>query len=250
MANVKNIRYRSLYLILLILIALVIRIIAAQNAGMIAKDGIKYLQMAGHFSRGELDKGLAEDFHPLYPLLISPIYPLFSEAERAGQFVSVILGTLTLIPVYFLGLKIFNFPTAVIASLLFACQPYLVRTSAEVLSEATYIFFYATTIALGWQALTSKKICYYFLASTTGSLAYLARPEGIGTLFILALWVLASRVRGRRLAAITSMSLAFLLVAFPYLFYLKLETGSWMLTKKKSLKTLIGLSHAPEVKTE
>lgn len=237
-------------MILLILIALVIRIIAAQNAGMIAKDGIKYLQMAEHFSRGELDKGLAEDFHPLYPLLIAPIYSLFSEPERAGQFVSVVFGAFTLISVYFLGLKIFNFPTAVIASLLFACHPYLVRTSAEVLSEATYIFFYAVTIALGWQALTSKKICYYFLASVTGSLAYLTRPEGIGTLLILLLWVMVVVARRQRLAAITSMALAFLLLAFPYLFYLKLETGSWMLTQKKSLKTLIGLSQDPEVETK
>lgn len=254
--RLKNIKYRPLSLILIILISLFIRIIAAYNAGMIAKDGIKYLQIAEHFSQGKLHKGLAEDFHPLYPLLIALIYPLFSEPERAGQFVSVVLGTLTLIPIYFLGLTIFNFPTAVIASLLFACHPYLVRVSVEALSESTYIFFYATTIALGWQALTGKNYCYYFLASATGSLAYLARPEGLGTLFILALWALAAgagHFRGdyrRRLTAIASMALAFFLLAFPYLVYLKLETGSWVLTKKKSIKTLVGFSQAPEIRTK
>ena len=252
----KDIKYKSLALIILILIALVIRITAAHNAGMIAKDGIKYLEMAEHFSQGEFHKGIAEDFHPLYPLLIAPIYPLFSEPERAGQFVSVVLGSLTLIPVYFLGLKIFNFPTAVIASLLFACQPYLVRTSAEVLSEATYIFFYVLAIALGWQALISKKYRYYFLASVAGSLAYLTRPEGLGTLFILVLWVMVAGARQfrrdyrQRLVAVTSIALAFFLLAFPYLLHLKLETGSWMLTKKKSLKTLIGLTQAPEIETK
>jgi asparagine N-glycosylation enzyme membrane subunit Stt3 len=252
----KYIAYRPLSVVLLCLIALVIRITAAHNAGMIAKDGIKYLRMAEQFSQGRFHKGLAEDFHPLYPLLIAPLYPLFSEPERAGQFVSVVLGTLTLLPIYFLGLKIFNFPTAAIASLLFACHPYLVRTSAEVLSEAVYIFFYAVAIALGWQALTSKKYRYFFLASAAGSLAYLVRPEGLLALFILALWLFVDGVRHfrrdyrRKLAVFASMGLAFFLLAFPYMVYLKIENGSWMLTKKKSLKTLIGLDQAPEIDTK
>jgi hypothetical protein len=250
--------FRLFPLIYLILIALIIRIIAVYNVGMIAKDGIKYLKIASYFSQGNFQKGLAEDFHPLYPLLIAPIYSCFAEPEHAGQLVSIVLSSLTLIPVYWLALILFNLPTAVLASILYACHPYLVRISVDVLSEPTYNFFFIAAIALGWQAFSSKKGRYYFLAAAAGSMAYLARPEGIGTIFILILWAMLADIsrpknkkRSRlRLVALTSIILAFLLVAFPYLFYLRQETGSWILTKKKSLKTLVGLSQAPKIDQE
>jgi len=230
----------------LLLLTLSLRLWAAYSLRLMAKDGIKYLRMAHYFHQGEFSRGLAIDYHPLYPLLIAPVYNWFPEPEQAGQLISLIFGTLTLWPLYWLGLRLFSPTIALIVGLLFACHPYLIRVSADVLSEATYMFFFTAAVALGWQALLSNRHRYYFLAAASGSMAYLSRPEGILAVLILLAWTLLptkDRQLRSRIKTAVAIILAVVLLAFPYMLYLRQETGHWTLTKKKSIKTLLGIHH-------
>jgi 4-amino-4-deoxy-L-arabinose transferase-like glycosyltransferase len=236
-------------LLLLLVLALMIRLYAAFQTPVIAKDGTIYLQNALLISSGKFSQGL-EGYPPVYPTLVAIFYKVMGDSERAGQAVSVILGTLALLPFYGLSKEIFGRKIAWVASIFFVFQPFLVQHAGEIISESTYIFFYLSSLYMGWKALRYERPIFYFCFGLFAALAYLTRPEGIGLLagFLLwlplYLWLTRQRFSLRLCGGILSAIIPFMILVTPYLLHVRESTGEWRLNKKRNMVVDSGLHKA------
>ena len=115
------------------LTAVAIRIYLAVTSYCIAADGIAYIAMAREFRAGRLHDALAWVFSPLYPWLIAAVYPVLGDWERAGELISVVLGTAGVVLLYYLMREIYGRRVvAAGAAALAAIHPMLAGFSASV----------------------------------------------------------------------------------------------------------------------
>jgi 4-amino-4-deoxy-L-arabinose transferase-like glycosyltransferase len=226
-------------LIFLVGFALALRIILYKWTYLIAMDGTTfYLIPAQHFASGRWMDGLALGYHPLYPILVASFSKILGDFELSGQMVSVLFGTLTVIPLYYLARAIFGGWAAFISSIFLAILPRHVALSADFLSDPTYTFFFILAVWLGWEALRGDHWRTISAAGLATGLAYLTRPEGIGIVLILGTWLLFRRTDFRSWNfrrngfACFILLFAFLLMAAPYILYLRYYTGRWTISRK------------------
>jgi 4-amino-4-deoxy-L-arabinose transferase-like glycosyltransferase len=177
---------------------------------------------------------------PGYPFISAVFNLLTNNLESASDLSFVIFGTLLMLPVYGLARRIYNRQVGYIALLLLAVWPALTSTILfwGTMTEPPYYFFaYAALFALlvGMERLKPWAV---FLAGLAVGAAYLVRPEGVAYLAILLFYLLVIRLFEKRLfARRTVLELACLLGGFalffmPYAVYVRLETGSWMISEK------------------
>ncbi|MCP4370281.1 MAG: hypothetical protein GY797_19525, partial [Deltaproteobacteria bacterium] len=164
---------------------------------------------------------------------------------------SVLFGTLTVIVFYLIGKGVFDRKISFVSAIILALHPYAVRFSADIISESTYLFFFISAFGLGFFAITNKKPLLFALTGISSAFAYLARPEGIGVLLIVASWcVLKDFVKIKaiwrgKLISISILVVSFCAFSMPYLVYIKKETGHWCLSKKKDISKLAGVKKVP-----
>jgi len=238
---------RNHWKILLLFMALsfVLRVFLIIYPENIYNDGTEYIRhakevLAGNWSGGEStpDAPNAGKSTPAYPAFIAFIYLLVKNYELAGIWVSVIFGTLLVLPVFYLGKEILGEKVGMLSGLVTVVHPVLHMNSGSVLTESTYHFFLATTVLFGWHAFHQGKSYTILLFSFFVSLAYLTRPEGIGFLFVFFIWVLlinppeGKRVWKKRAGIVLLAVFCFLLFSSPYLIQLRKELGRWQISKK------------------
>jgi len=225
-------------LLFLLVIAFFLRLFLILQPEVIHNDGAEYVFQARQIlSEGDWAGGKAS---PLYPLWIALFHFIAPNDELAGIWVSVIFGTLLILPVFFLGKEIFNKSVGSIAALFAVVHPLLYTSSGSVLSESVYYCLVTTAVLFGWKAFCQGglfTICFAFFTT----LAYLTRPEGMGFLFIFAFWVLFispphwQRHWTRRGGVFFLALLSFFVFSFPYLVQLKKETGRWGISGKLTI---------------
>jgi 4-amino-4-deoxy-L-arabinose transferase-like glycosyltransferase len=227
-------------------LALGLRILLYRLTYVIAIDGAgTYFPMANHFASGLWREGLATGYHPMYPLLAAFFSKVLGDLQFSGQMVSVLFGTLTVIPIFYLARGVGNGRAGFFSSLFLAMLPYHVELSADLLSDTTYTFFFISAIWLGWEALKTEDWKMFLLAGFATGLAYLDRAEGIGVLLPLSLWILLRRNGFHKKSgctkgfAIIIFVLSFLFVASPYILYLRSYTGTWTISRKPAVNRVV-----------
>src|SRR5262245_49420966 len=147
---------------LLIAAALVFRVAVALTTPVVHKDGARFSLMARFFAAGRWDDGL-DNFPrttPLYPILIN----LFGN----GALIAAVCAALTLLPVYFLTIRIWDRPTALLSAALFAFLPQSVRFGGEWLSEAPFVLFFFTALLFVYRAAEDARIPDFLVAGVAG----------------------------------------------------------------------------------
>ena len=239
--------FKDRYTWLLLIISFSIRIYLSFFTYVIKNDSVAYMQNAKYFASGDFSSGLGHDYHPLYSLIMAVLYKVVPDMELSGSIISVLFGTLTVIAFYLIGKSVFDKKVSFVSAIILAFHPYAVRFSADIISDSTYFFFFISGLGLGYFAITNRKILLFALTGICSALAYLTRPEGIGIIIIVAFWcALENFVKIKVLWKVKLVSILILVVSFlafsmPYLVFIKKETGSWSLTKKKSVSDLAGL---------
>ena len=239
--------FKDRYTWLLLIISLSVRIYLSFFTYVIKNDSVAYMQNAKYFASGDFSSGLGHDYHPLYSLIMAVLYKVVPDMELSGSIISVLFGTLTVIAFYLIGKSVFDKKVSFVSAIILAFHPYAVRFSADIISDSTYFFFFISGLGLGYFAITNRKILLFALTGICSALAYLTRPEGIGIIIIVAFWcALENFVKIKVLWKVKLVSILILVVSFlafsmPYLVFIKKETGSWSLTKKKSVSDLAGL---------
>jgi len=233
-------------LIFLLGVALALRLLLYKWTYLIAIDGTGfYLKPAQYFALGRWMDGLGVGYHPVYPILVASFSKVLGDFELSGQMVSILFGTLTVLPMYFLTKGAFNRWTAFISSLFLAILPRHVALSADFLSDPTYTFFFILAVWLGFKALIGDDWKILFLAGLATGLAYLTRAEGIGILLVLGPWLLFRKIHfhgwdyRRNGYACLVLIFSFLLVASPYILYLRHYTGAWTISRKPAVDRAI-----------
>jgi 4-amino-4-deoxy-L-arabinose transferase-like glycosyltransferase len=232
----------------LVLFAWIVRELRWLQATVMMNDGPEFIRIAQRFAAGDWRTALGHDYHPLYPLAVAAAHPIFGDWERAAVAVSVAAGALAVAALFALLRAAFDRRTACVGAFLLAVHPIAIEFS-DVQSDAFYLCLFVASAWLLFGAVQGASARAAFVAGAASGLAYLARPEGLGTVVVgvgLAAYELARRhwkvsVGARFVAALV---LGAVLVMSPYVALLSARSGTLMLTGKKSVAGVLGVSAA------
>lgn len=225
-------------LIALFILALLVRLPLLFDPEVIHCDGIEYIRHAFSIRNGDWSGSKA---HPLYPTLIALLTSFLPDSETAGILISVIFGSGLIFPVYFLGKELFHPRVGKYAALLATAHPTLIAYSGSVLTESLYFFLFSFSLLLAWKTFKKERWFDVVRLGIFMALAYLARPEAIGLLFLFWGWVLwvnppdGKRGWTKRFGIFLTLLATFFVFSFPYLLHIHRETGKWQLSKKAAL---------------
>jgi len=215
-------------------VAAAIRLFLVVTSYCISADGVAYIAMAREFYAGRPREALAWVFSPLYPFLVSIIYRAIGNWELAGELLSVALGTAGVVWLYYLMREAYGRRgVAAGAAALAAIHPMLAAYSASARTEAGYIALLTATLLLVVRGVKRQRLADVAAAAIVCGLAYLYRTEAIGVPALLAAMLAGGSFVWRRwtlrwgLAAAGVLIAIFLLVAAPYLLWLRAFTGHW-----------------------
>ncbi|HYB13405.1 MAG TPA: glycosyltransferase family 39 protein [Myxococcota bacterium] len=212
-------------------------------------DGPEFLRISKAMAARDWGAALADNYHPLYSfatLATELALPLPKDGYvSAAVLVSVVAGVASVLCLYLFVRSAYGAEVAWLAALALAVHPYALRFSADVQSDGLYLALFLAAVASLWVALREGAPAVAGWAGAFSGLAYLTRPEGVGVALVgsvMGTGLGALRVlRGEESAIrwvrwLAALGGACLLVMAPYLVSIRLETGAWHLTKKKSLE--------------
>lgn len=194
-----------------------------------------YIAMSHAFLEGNFLEALKYITPPVYPLLLAGMKLIVGDVEIAGKLVSLFAGTFAFFPLYYLGKRIFDQRVVLIGLLFFSLHPYLVRYSAEVLSESTFIFLSVMGLWLFWKGWEKKQYFYSCFSGVLLGLSCLTKAQGfiwIGV--VLSVPIVFSFLPQEEEGDKRSMwiffgiaAITFLFIISPYVYFLKGLTGEW-----------------------
>lgn len=232
-------------LAILLLVSLLLSIYLFLQTYVISLDGaFQYIPIARDITAGHFRNAFGHNQQPLYSLLIAFIFQWVPDFEVAGKLVSTLFGILMILPVYFLGKRIFDEKVAFYASLFLVVHPYVRRFSGDVLKESTYLFFLVTALWFAWRTIQNEKKYPFLFISLLSVIAYLVRPDGVEVVLIVFFYVLFIKkfsMPGEKTKVILFLLLSSVVLLLPYLFYLREVRGEWTFGKAKSIGVMLGL---------
>ncbi len=178
---------------------------------------------------------------PFYPILIGISWLFTDNLEFSGQIVSVIAGSLLVIPVFYLVKKMYTREAAIWCAILVIICPPLVFGSTEVRVASLYTLLLLAAVAIGWKALGSRRLLWSALTGLMLALCFLTRPEAIMFLPIfLLLYLLSFKLKAGLSSSIiksivlksTVLIVTFVIVSFPFWNFLHRHTGEWTFTAR------------------
>ncbi|HBC76533.1 MAG TPA: hypothetical protein DC017_17110 [Candidatus Wallbacteria bacterium] len=239
---------------LLALVAFGIRLYFLQFYEVISADGISYISIAKDFITG---RGLAAATHypPFYPILLGLASTVYHDFEAAGLAVSVIMGSLLVIPVYLLGLEFFDRRVGFAAAVLAVSWPALRYWSTAVMTQGTYITLLLLGVYCLWLAYKKGGFGPGILAGAFFAGAHLTRSEGVlvlaAAIAVLVIFTIINKLPPAKLLYVLLSVAVFFLLCSPYLVMLHELTGKWQLTGKSKIAIADALSEylgRPDIK--
>lgn len=229
-----------IYFLLIIVLAFGLRLARAVIDDNMDKDSVVYLWMAETAAKGDINGAVAYNCRmpPLYISLMAAGEYLGIGALNAGMAISVIAGTLLLIPVFSITKTLFNDKIALFASVIVATHPYLVRISAEIMRDSLFLFLLFSGLAYALKAAKEDKIFNWCILGVFAGLAVMTRTEGIDLIFAIMIWFVVELYVSCRnknlmntikkiLSSIFFLLAAFLLVTLPVQLLLSETSSVW-----------------------
>ena len=176
-------------------------------------------------------------FPPLFSLLSAGLAPLVGGLINGSNAVYAVAGALLVLPLYFLARAIYGQTAAWMTGLVVALYPALVSGVLDwgTMTEPLYLLWVGLAIYALYLGLEHGRTRDYILLAVALGLAYLTRTEAL--VFVVSafgLLLVGRLVRRDRvltvLGRLAAAALVFLLVASPYLLYIRNATGRWNLT--------------------
>jgi len=178
--------FRGTYgLILVIGLGLLFRIYSTYFVPLINPDGTLYIQQARALYYGLY--GSVTDCYPYlsnYPVFVALFYPLTGDWVLSGRVVSLLFGTLALVPLFLILRRFFDGAVSTISSLVFALMPAFIIHSHAVIRGPIYWFFTLLGLYFFLRRLEKRESSLLLLLSSMAFLmAIWARVEA--SLFLL-----------------------------------------------------------------
>lgn len=221
-----------------LLAALVFRLFVLRYQYVITPDGVYYAMLGRNLVSGNLKEGLSVYWPPLYPLLVGLSSLIFQDLEFSGRFVSVLAGSLLVIPVYLWTRNSYGKDAAYLGVFLTIVYPLLTYCSTLLLTESTYMFLFMAGIMTGWSAVSKGNRGAFLLTGLIFGLCYLTKPEAIGYMGLMIIITLITKLFSNQLQFkrilynVLILLLGFIVLSLPYILYLHQETGRWTISGK------------------
>ena len=241
--------------LVILLLALGVRLLCLSRSDLIGTDSMRFLQAAQLVEHGQLREAIRDPFHPELSFLTAILNrgqqqilgaPRgFDEdrerRERTAYAIVLAAGLLWVWLQIDLTRTLFPAVPPGAVGLLAACQPYLVRSSADIMSDTLMLAW--VMLALRAAAAPPDRLLAALVCGLSIGLAYLARPEGLVALpTVLAFWLLREHRSPTKLATRSGLLLAGLAgVALPYVIAISMIAGEPTLTLKKDVYRMIGI---------
>lgn len=230
-----------LAILALLILGAGLRWLAIPSQPVLETDACVYLATGKNLVEGKgltcIDGGPDLVNPPLFPLAAGLLYLAIGNLEYAGILTTLVFGSLIIAATWWLGWTLFRERRiAWGAALVVALHPRMVGLSVESSSEALYIFVLLASIGVFVSALRSSKVILYALAGALLGTTYLTRAVGFFYLPVFCfatLMYLRFNLKERSLwLGLAALIAGFLLVSFPYLNFIRAQTGYWSLCPK------------------
>jgi tetratricopeptide (TPR) repeat protein len=140
---------------------------------------------------------------PLYPYFLASVYRIFGHDYWIARMIQFLIGSLSCVLIYFLGKRIFNNRTAVIAGGMAAFYGVLIYFEGELLIPVLLVFLdLLFLLALFW-AHEKRSSWWWFLCGALLGLSALARPNIMLVGTGIFLWIL---LRSKKNSKVVSKS--------------------------------------------
>jgi len=201
-----------------------------------SEDSAHYIQIAGAFAQGDLSMSYVErrpHRQPLYPLLLAPAVRLSGGNPFWLGSVNIVIGTATLLVLYFGVLKLFSSPLiAAVTAGFYATNKLIVdEVTGRMMTEPLHILLVLLVIFSLLSYVTSRRPALLAAAAGLAGLDYLARPNGLFLMLSMAavLFIEEASSRppgsGSRLRRLPGCALKYLAAA---LIFSAVTTPSWL----------------------
>lgn len=249
-ASDLDLRQDLVWLATLVLLAGGVRLGTLFRTSVIVNDGPTFLGIAQKMLDGNWLEALSAHQHPGYPLLTAGLGHWVGDLQTAGEWISLVSGSLAVAALYFFLIQAWNRRVAVFGAFLLAINPYAARLSADVQSDSLYLFLFLFSIGLLFGALRSQRTALVLGAGLVSGLAYCVRPEGFGVVVAgfglsLAAWLRGTWSTNTFLRWFVTLGVGAAVSMLPYLIFLREVTGSFTLSQKKSIFLMLGWAGAP-----
>lgn len=227
--------FDAVFLTVLVVAAFILRYINIPTYQVIAADGPSYIGIAkeiitNHSARGSIH------YPPFYPFLIAVASFFTKDFESAGVMVSLVMGSLLVVPVYLLGKSIFGRGAGYAAAAMTLVWPDFVYQSGNVLSFATYFTLLITGLWLLWHAHSSQRLIPALFSGLFMAAAYLSRQEAFISMAVICFFLAGAAILQDRaikpLKPLLTAFVTFVLLCFPYIWMVHEIMGFWTLAGK------------------
>ena len=182
---------------------------AAWNWDVLWGDTTHYFYASLALEQGDLRKGLLEFGLNIYPLMLIPLRHLGIDWQIAAKWFSVIVATLTVVPLWGWLRRMFDDRLAILSCLVYAAQGKLITISPLIIRDSTFWFLLATTLYFLWRAASEIRLSQYLAAGASLTLAVHTRTEGWLLLVPLLGWTVCRGLDFGRRSSFTRWRLAF-----------------------------------------
>jgi hypothetical protein len=181
---------RRALLVGLVLFTMAIELWMAARWRVLWPDTVDYLRVSQALEQGD-PRPLIHQFGPnLYPLVLVELHRAGLDWLRGGQGWSILLASLTVLPLFGWLRRQFDDQVAFVACLLYALHPKLMLHGPLIIRDPTFWFLMVLTLYLGWRAVLELTLWLFLAAGIAWGAAAYTRTEGLLLAAPLGLWCL------------------------------------------------------------
>jgi 4-amino-4-deoxy-L-arabinose transferase-like glycosyltransferase len=140
-----------------------------------------------HYMTFSFDKAHYNPQPPLYPIFIAIFRYFFSDPELGGKLISIVAGSLTVFPIFYMGSLLFNRTVSALSVILYLFSPFVMKYDIRVMTEALFTFLFILTTYGLLKYLTLREARSLSLATFASGLCVLTRWHGLVFIPLLGL---------------------------------------------------------------
>lgn len=177
-------------LIPLLGLSLLIKALIIYGTDVVNPDAVRYANSAHQILGGDLSAAFQHEKMLLFSLTLAAARLLVGDWVLAGQLISTVFLTLTLVPLYLLTKDLFGSKAAIWASAAFILIPSLNELASKVVKDAPFLFFILLALWLGQRALVNQRLGFIAASCGCAVAAAMFRLEGLLFLCAYFMWLI------------------------------------------------------------
>ncbi len=226
----------SIFLVLIFILGVILRLIAAINLTVSADDMHHVTHAINFYSADRLIT--YDQSSGLWHAFTSIIYNLFGFTQLSSRFASLLFGSLTILVVFLLAKEFFDEKTSLIAAFLLAIAPFHIQnTLAEM--DVMAMFFGLTSFLLFIRALKNNKLTLFAISGLFLGLAIYTKVYPILFLPSLLLYFIYFNYKDKsKIMSKANIRKISVFLLFIFLFALPALAHNYLLYKDKGFMDL------------